>query len=61
VTVDPGQKGLDEAVMVTPAGKLEFSSIRTAGLEAGSFVLQSSEEERIHTTRSPFAGEYVKA
>ena len=56
VTDDPGQKGLDDATMLTPAGKLVFSIIRIWMLDAGLFVVQISEEVRMQKTRSPFVG-----
>jgi hypothetical protein len=60
VTDDPGQKGLLVAVILTPAGKLLFSTIVMVMLDAGSPVVHVSDEVRMQKTWSLFAGLYVK-
>jgi hypothetical protein len=59
VTDDPGQKGLDDAAMVTPAGRFELTIIvimfDVAGLPSGQAIL----DVNIHDTKSPFDGLYV--
>ena len=58
VTDDPGQKGFDDAIMVTPARRFELTIIvivfEVAGLPSGQAML----EVRKHDTRSPFDGLY---
>jgi hypothetical protein len=56
VTDDPGQKGLLDAAMLTPAGRLEFSTIVILMLDAGLLDVQGSDEVSIQDTRSPFTG-----
>ena len=56
VTSDPGQKGLDDVVIVTPAGRLEFTTIVIEFEVAGFPVVQLSDEVRIQVTISPPAG-----
>jgi hypothetical protein len=50
VTDDPGQKGLEDTVMLTLAGKLEFSTIMIVMLDAGLPDVHSSDELRIQFT-----------
>ena len=54
VTDDPGQKGLDDATMVIPAGRFELTIIviefDVAGLPIGQRIL----EVRSHVIMSPF-------
>ena len=52
----PGQKGLLVAVMVTPAGKLVFSTIVIMMLDAGLLDVHSSDEVRIQETWSLLTG-----
>jgi hypothetical protein len=56
VTDDPGQKGLLDAVMLTPAGRLIFSTIVILMLDAGLLDVQSSEDVRMHCTWSLLTG-----
>jgi hypothetical protein len=56
VTNDPGQKGFDEATMVTPAGRFELTIIVITFDVAGFPVVHCAPEVRIQRTRSPFAG-----
>ena len=56
VTSDPGQKGLDDAAIVTPAGRLEFTTMVMEFEVAGFPVIQDSDEVRIHVTISPPEG-----
>jgi hypothetical protein len=56
VTDDPGQKGLEDAVIETPAGRLLFSIIVIVLLRAGLPDVQVADEVRTQETRSPFAG-----
>jgi hypothetical protein len=55
----PGQNGLDEAVIVIPAGKPVFSTIvivfDVAGLPSGHAILEFNTQ----VTKSPFIGLYV--
>jgi hypothetical protein len=60
VTDAPGQKGLDDAAMVTPAGNPVFSIIRTWMLDAGLPDVQGSEDVSMQETWSPFIGKKVK-
>jgi hypothetical protein len=59
VTKDPGQKGFDDAAMVTPAGRFELTIIvivfDVAGLPIGHAIL----EVNTQVTKSPFNGLYV--
>jgi hypothetical protein len=59
VTKDPGQKGFDDAAMVTPAGRFELTIIvivfDVAGLPRGQAML----EDNTQVTKSPFKGLYV--
>jgi hypothetical protein len=59
VTPDPGQKGFDDAEMVTPAGRFELTIIvivfDVAGLPTGHAIL----EVNTQATKSPFKGLYV--
>jgi hypothetical protein len=50
VTLFPGQKGLLDAAMLTPAGRLLFSTIVIVMLDAGLLDVHSSDEVRIHFT-----------
>jgi hypothetical protein len=56
---EPGQKGLDEAAIVIPAGKPVFSIIvivfDVAGLPSGHAILEFNTQ----VTKSPFTGLYV--
>ena len=56
MTDDPGQKGLLDAAMLTPAGRLLFCIIVIVMLDAGLFVVQVSEEVSVQETKSPFSG-----
>jgi hypothetical protein len=56
VTDDPGQKGFDDATMVTPAGRIELTIIIIVFDVAGFPVVHCAPEVRMHKTRSPFAG-----
>ena len=56
VTADPGQKGFDDATMVTPAGKLLLTVINSVLLVIGLFMGQGIDDVNTHDTRSPFAG-----
>lgn len=56
VTDDPGQKGLLDAAILTPAGKLLFCIIVRMMLDAGLPDAQSSDELRMQETWSPFDG-----
>ena len=59
MTDDPGQKGFEEAMMVTPAERFELTSIvivfDVAGLPSGQAIL----DDKIQVTKSPFNGLYV--
>jgi hypothetical protein len=59
VTDDPGQKGFDDAAMVTLAERFELTIIvitfDVAGLPSGQAIL----EVKIQVTKSPFDGLYV--
>jgi hypothetical protein len=59
VTDDPGQKGFDDAVIVTPAAMPEMAFIVMLLLDAGFPVVQVADEVRTQVTKSPFAGLYV--
>ena len=56
VTDDPGQKGLLDADILTPAGRLLFCIIVILMLDAGLLDVQGSDDVRIQLTWSPFAG-----
>jgi len=56
VTDVPGQKGLDDAVTVTPAERFELTIIVITFDDAGLPVVHCAPEVRIQRTRSPFAG-----
>ena len=56
VTTDPGQNGLLDAPILTPAGRLLFSTIVIMMLDAGLLDMHGSEEVRIQNTWSLFAG-----
>jgi RNase P/RNase MRP subunit p29 len=60
VTNDPGQKGFDDATMVTPAGKLLLTVINSVLLVIGLFIGQEIDDVNVQLTRSPFRGLYVK-
>jgi hypothetical protein len=60
VTPDPGQKGFDDAVMVTLAGKLLLTVINSVLLVIGLFIGQGIDDVNIQLTRSLFRGLYVK-
>jgi hypothetical protein len=47
VTDDPGQKGLLDAAILTPAGRLLFSTIVIVMLDAGLLDVHGSDEVRI--------------
>ena len=47
VTDDPGQNGLEVAVMLTPAGKLVFSTIVIMMLDAGLPDVHCSDDVRM--------------
>ena len=47
VSDDPGQKGLLDGAMLTPAGRLLFSTIVIVILDAGLLDVHSSDEVRI--------------
>ena len=53
VTSDPGQKGFDDAAIVTPAGRLEFTIMVMEFEVAGFPAVQFSDEVRIQVTISP--------
>jgi hypothetical protein len=52
----PGQNGLDDAEMVTPAGRFELTIIVIVFDVAGLPVVHCAPEFRIQRTWSPFAG-----
>jgi hypothetical protein len=56
VTDDPGQKGFDDAVMVTPAGRFELTIIVIIFEVAGLPVVHCAPEVSMQRTWSPFAG-----
>jgi len=56
VTDDPGQKGFDDAVIVTPAGKLLLTVINSVLLVIGLFIGHGIDDVNIQLTRSPFVG-----
>ena len=56
VTDDPGQNGLLFAEMLTPAGKLVFSSIVIMMLVAGLPDVHCSDDVRMHWTWSLLTG-----
>ena len=56
VTDVPGQKGLLDAAMLIPAGRLLFSIIVILMLDAGLLDVHCSDEVRMQETRSLFAG-----
>ena len=56
VTDDPGQKGLLVAEMLTPAGRLLFSTIVIVMLDAGLLDVHCSDEVRIQYIWSLLTG-----
>jgi hypothetical protein len=56
VTGEPGQKGLDDEAIVTPAGRFELTVINSVLLVIGLFMGQGIDDVNTHDTRSPFAG-----
>lgn len=56
VIVNPGQKGLADAAMVIPAGRLVFTAMVIGFDKAGSPVMHVSEDASKHVTTSPFTG-----
>jgi hypothetical protein len=56
VTDDPGQNGLDDAVMLTPAGKLLLIVINSVLLVIGLVIGHAILEVNTQDTKSPFAG-----
>jgi hypothetical protein len=56
VTDDPGQKGFDDAPIVTPAAIPEMAFIVMLLLVAGFPDVQVAEEVKTQVTKSPLAG-----
>jgi hypothetical protein len=56
VTDAPGQNGFCDAVIETPTGRLVLTDAGYWMLDAGLFVVHTSEEVRITETISPFIG-----
>jgi hypothetical protein len=56
VTVDPRQKGLDEAMIVTPTGNMGLTVIVTGVLVAGLPVAQKASDVSLQVTTSPVNG-----
>ena len=56
VTDDPGQKGLADAAMVIPAGRLAFTAMVTGFDCAGFPEVQVSDDNSEQVTTSPFNG-----
>ena len=56
VTDDPGQKGLDDAVMLTPAGKLLMIVINSVLLVIGLVIGHAILEFNTQDTMSPLVG-----
>ena len=56
VTDDPGQKGLEDAVILTPAGKLLLIVINSVLLVTGFVIGHATLEVNIQDTKSPFTG-----
>jgi hypothetical protein len=56
VTDDPGQKGLLDAPIVTPAIIPEIAFIVMLLLDAGFPVVQLAEDVKTQVTKSPIAG-----
>jgi hypothetical protein len=56
VTDDPGQKGLDDAPIVTPATIPKMAFIEMLLLDAGFPDVQVADEVRTQVTKSPLAG-----
>jgi hypothetical protein len=56
VTDDPGQKGLDEAPIVTPAAIPKIAFIVMLLLEAGFPDVQVADEVRTQVTKSTLTG-----
>ncbi len=56
MTVDPWQKGFEEAEIETLTGKLGLTDTGYWMLDAGLFVAQISEEVNVQLTRSPLFG-----
>jgi hypothetical protein len=56
VTDEPGQKGLDDAVMLTPAGKLLLIVINSVLLVIGLAIGHAILDVNTQDTKSPFAG-----
>jgi hypothetical protein len=56
MTGDPGQKGLDDAPIVTPATIPKMAFIVMELLDAGFPEVQVAEEVKTQVTKSPLAG-----
>jgi hypothetical protein len=56
VTGPPGQKGFDDGLIETLTTRFGLTVIRIWMLDAGLFVVQTSDEVRMQDTRSRDAG-----
>jgi len=56
VTVDPRQKGFVGVEMVRLTGSTGLTDTGYGMLDAGLFVVQVSEDNNVHDTRSPLSG-----